>query len=55
VTHSGIALALALLASLRLVLEILVGVEELFACGPHERLMALYADQTLVSVLHDFS
>jgi len=55
VTHARVALALALLAPLGFVLEIFVGVEELFACGPYERLMALDADQTLVSVLHDLS
>src|SRR4051812_9865781 len=50
VTHARITLALALLAPLGFVLEILVGVKELFACGPHKLLMALDADQTLVSV-----
>jgi hypothetical protein len=55
VTHSRVPFALALLAPLGLILEILVGVKELFACGPHKLLMALNADQTLVSVLHDLS
>src|ERR1700682_2641941 len=50
-----VALRLAVLAALGLVLEVLVGVEELLARGPHERLVALHAHQVLVSVLHGLS
>src|SRR4029079_6529325 len=50
--HAGVALRLAVLAALGLVLEVLVRVEELLAGGPYEGLVALDAQQTLVSELH---
>jgi hypothetical protein len=53
--HPGLPPALAVLATLGLILEVLVRVEELLACGPDERLVAFDAHQTLVSVLHGLS
>src|SRR5260370_6219228 len=53
--HPGVPLRLALIATLGLVLEFLVVVEELFARGPDEALMARDAHQSLVSVLHGLS
>ena len=54
-SHPGVPLRLAFLATLGLVLEVLVVVEELLARGPDEALMALDAHQSLVSVLHGLS
>src|SRR4029079_11329838 len=48
--QARVALGLAVLAALGLVLEVLVGVEELLARGPDERLVAFDAHQVLVSV-----
>jgi len=51
-TGLRVAFGLARLAALRLVLEVLVGVEQLLAGGPDKRLVAFDAHQILVSVLH---
>src|SRR5437867_3819507 len=53
--QARVALRLTVLAALGLVLEVLVGVEELLTRGPSERLMTLDANQRLVSVLHVLS
>jgi hypothetical protein len=52
VTKTLAPLRLALLATLRLVLEVLVGVEQLLAGRPNERLLALDAIERTVSILH---
>src|SRR4030095_3934060 len=54
-SHPRVTLALAVLAALRLVLEVLVVIEELLARCPDEVLVALDAHQTTVSVLHGLS
>src|SRR4030095_4226207 len=54
-SHPRVTLALAVLAALRLVLEVLVVIEELLARCPDEVLVALDAHQSTISVLHGLS